>query len=72
MAGDTSHLLTKDTLFKRPLSRMEAKSAETDRTARAILSQEKAAVDAKTERLRIARLKREQETQAKARAVPRA
>ena len=40
--------LTEDTLFKKPLSRMEAKSAITDKTAKAILKHEKAAVDAKT------------------------
>ena len=34
--------LTKDTLFKKPLSRMEAKNAITDKTAKAILQHEKA------------------------------
>ncbi|WP_247997461.1 hypothetical protein [Brucella tritici] len=48
--------LTEDTLFKKPLSRMEAKSAITDKTAKAILKHEKAVVDAKTERLKAARL----------------
>ncbi|KXO74930.1 hypothetical protein [Brucella anthropi] len=51
--------LTEDTLFKKPLSRMEAKSAITDKTAKAILKHEKAAVDAKTERLKAARLERD-------------
>lgn len=54
---------TKDTLFKIPQSRMEAKSAITDKTAKAILKIEKAAVDAKTERLRAARLERNNDNQ---------
>lgn len=53
-------MLTKDTLFKPNLSRMEAKTAATDKTAKAILTQEKTAVDAKTERLRAARIARDQ------------
>ncbi len=53
-------MLTKDTLFKPNLSRMEAKTAATDKTAKAILNQEKTAVDAKTERLRAARIARDQ------------
>ncbi|KAB2671383.1 hypothetical protein F9K85_21995 [Brucella tritici] len=52
--------LTKDTLFKPDLSRMEAKKAATDKTAKAILIQEKTVVDAKTERLRAARIARDQ------------
>lgn len=55
--------LNRDTLFKKPLSRMEAKSAITDKTAKAILETEKAAVDAKTQRLRAARLERKQTQQ---------
>ena len=51
--------LTKETLFKQPLSRMETKNAVTDKTAKTILEREKAAVNAKTERLRAARLERE-------------
>ncbi|WP_139976719.1 MULTISPECIES: hypothetical protein [Brucella/Ochrobactrum group] len=60
MLEPKSSALTKDTLFKKPLSRMEAKSAITDKTAKAILQTEKAAVDAKTERLRAARLEQNQ------------
>ncbi|MCR8490960.1 hypothetical protein ABDF71_22995 [Ochrobactrum sp. WV_118_8] len=52
--------LTKDTLFKKPLSRTEAKNAITDNAAKAILETEKAAIDAKTERLRAARLEHNQ------------
>ncbi|MFQ0813718.1 hypothetical protein AVM02_00240 [Brucella anthropi] len=52
--------LNRDTLFKKPMSRMETKSAITDKTAKAILETEKAAVDAKTQRLRAARLERRQ------------
>ncbi len=52
-------ILTKDTLFKPNLSRMEAKKATTDHTAKAILFQEKTAIDAKTERLRAARIARD-------------
>ncbi|MBB4092363.1 hypothetical protein HGG72_19175 [Ochrobactrum pecoris] len=59
MLEEKSAGLTKDTLFKKPLSRMEAKSAVTDQTARAILQHEKAVVDAKTERLKAARLERD-------------
>lgn len=53
-------MLTKDTLFKPNLSRMEAKTAATDKTAKAILIQEKTVVDAKTERLRAARIAHDQ------------
>ncbi|WP_343312661.1 hypothetical protein AAIB41_07370 [Brucella sp. BE17] len=53
-------ILTKDTLFKPNLSRMEAKKAATDKTAKAILIQEKTAIDAKTERLKAARIARDQ------------
>jgi len=60
MLEEKSTELTKDTLFKRPLSRMEAKNAITDKTAKAILETEKAAVVAKTERLRAARLEHNQ------------
>jgi len=48
---------TKETLFKQPRTRMETKNAVTDKTAKGIL--ERAAVDAKTVRLRAARLERE-------------
>lgn len=51
---------TKDSIFKPNLSRMEAQKAATDRSAKAILSAEKSAVDAKTLRLRAARLARDQ------------
>lgn len=50
--------LNKDNLFKKPLTRMESKHAETDRVAREILDSEKAAAAAKTKRLRAARLER--------------
>ncbi|NKC05056.1 hypothetical protein [Brucella haematophila] len=50
---------TKETLFKQPLTRMETKNATTDKTAKAILEKERAAIDAKTERLRAARLERD-------------
>lgn len=52
-------ILTKDTLFKPNLSRMEAQKAATDKTAKAILNQEKMVIDAKTERLRAARIARD-------------
>jgi hypothetical protein len=39
--------------------RIEAKNAITDRIAKAILTNEKAVVDAKTERLQAAQLKRD-------------
>jgi len=55
--------LTKDTLFKRPLTRMEARNATTDEAAKTILQREKAEADAKTQRLRAARLAREQNEQ---------
>lgn len=48
--------LNKDNLFKKPLSRMESKHAETDRVAKEILDSEKSAAAAKTKRLRAARL----------------
>jgi len=52
--------LNKDTLFKPNLSRMEAQKAATDKTAKAILSQEKSVKDAKTQRLKAARIARDQ------------
>jgi hypothetical protein len=52
--------LNKDTLFKPNLSRMEAQKAATDKTAKAILSQEKTVKDAKTQRLKAARIARDQ------------
>ncbi len=51
--------LTKDTLFKPALSRMEAQKAATDKTAKAILKQEKSVTDAKTQRLKAARIARD-------------
>ncbi|MBV2143355.1 hypothetical protein KUG47_07575 [Falsochrobactrum sp. TDYN1] len=51
--------LNKDSLFKKPLSRTETKNAETDRVAKAILLNEKAAADAKTKRLKAARLEQQ-------------
>ncbi|MBC2885680.1 hypothetical protein H7Q97_09695 [Ochrobactrum sp. CM-21-5] len=60
MSEQKSAVPTKDTLFKKPLSRMEAKNAVTDTAAKSIIQRERAAVDAKTERLRAARLAREQ------------
>ena len=53
---------TKDTLFKPTLSRMEVQKAATDRSAKAILSQEKSSTDEKTLRLRAARIARDQKT----------
>lgn len=58
----TDQKFTKETLFKPSLSRGEIQKAVTDRTAKAILSQEKLAMDAKTERLRAARLAQHQKT----------
>ncbi|WP_167377069.1 hypothetical protein [Brucella pituitosa] len=52
--------LTKDTLFK-PL-RMEAQKSATDKTAKAISSREKTVTDAKTLRLKTARIARDQNT----------
>ncbi len=49
---------TKETIFKQPRTRMETKNAVTDKTAKGILENERAAVDAKTARLRAARLER--------------
>lgn len=59
--------LTKETLFKQPLTRMETKNAVTDKTAKGILDNERAAVDAKTERLRAARLERDHSKLSKSR-----
>lgn len=50
----------KDTIFKPILSRMEAQKAATDKSAKAILNQEKSAKDAKTLRLRAARIARDE------------
>ncbi|HWT61889.1 MAG TPA: hypothetical protein VN150_04800 [Ochrobactrum sp.] len=60
MSDNEKEHLTKDTLFKSNPSRMEAKNATTDKAARAILQSERDAVDAKTARLRAARLSRDQ------------
>ncbi|APX69454.1 hypothetical protein IB024_09860 [Brucella sp. 6810] len=60
MYQDKESGFNKVTLFKPNLSRMEAKSAVTDKTAKAILDTERAAVEAKTERLRAARLASEE------------
>jgi len=51
---------TKDTLFKPTLSRTEVQKAATDRSAKAILSQEKSLKDEKVLRLRAARIARDQ------------
>jgi len=60
MSDVNKEALTKDTLFKPNPSRMEAKTATTDKAAKAILQSERDGVDAKTARLRAARLKQEQ------------
>ncbi|MEN3602314.1 hypothetical protein ABC473_11615 [Brucella abortus] len=60
MYQDKESGFNKVTLFKPNLSRMEAKSAVTYKTAKAILDTERAAVEAKTERLRAARLASEE------------
>lgn len=52
--------LTKDTLFKPNPSRMEARNAVTDKTAKAILQKEHDDMETKTQRLRAARLNRDQ------------
>lgn len=54
--------LTKDTLFKPLLSRMEAQKSASDKTAKAISSREKTVTDAKTLRLKTARIARDQKT----------
>ncbi|GAA5628221.1 hypothetical protein Brsp05_03517 [Brucella sp. NBRC 12953] len=54
--------LTKDTLFKPLLSRMEAQKSASDKTAKAISSREKTVTDAKTLRLKTARIARDQNT----------
>ena len=48
-----------NSVFKPTLSRMESKNDATTRAARGIVDTETAAMDAKTERLRAARLARE-------------
>lgn len=60
MSDNEKENLTKDTLFKSNPSRMETKNATTDKAAKAILQSERDAVDAKTARLRAARLNRDQ------------
>jgi hypothetical protein len=50
---------TTNALFKPVLSRMEAQKAATDKTAKAIMVQEKSVLDAKTQRLRVARIARD-------------
>lgn len=60
MSDNEKENLTKDTLFKSNPSRMETKNATTDKAAKAILQSERDAVDAKTARLRAARLSRDQ------------
>ncbi|WP_167377078.1 hypothetical protein [Brucella pituitosa] len=52
----------KNTLFKPVLSRMEAQKAATDKTAKAILIQERNVIDAKTQRLKAARIARDQKS----------
>ncbi|MEJ5021183.1 hypothetical protein WH297_15795 [Ochrobactrum vermis] len=51
--------LTKDTLFKLSRPNRDVKSAITDKTVKGILHTEKTSVDAKTERLKAARLERD-------------
>ncbi|MBB4095286.1 hypothetical protein HGG72_16840 [Ochrobactrum pecoris] len=51
--------LTEDTLSKISRPHRDAKSAITDKTVKRILHTEKVAVDAKTERLKAARLERD-------------
>ena len=58
--------LTKDNLFKPPLSRMEAKNKTTDEISRAITQDESVQRHRKTERLKALRL--EKEAQEKERA----
>lgn len=50
---------TTNALFKPVLSRMEAQKAATDKTAKAIMDQKKSVLDAKTQRLRAARIARD-------------
>ncbi len=52
--------LTRDTLFKPNRSKAETKADITDRTARGIMDSEAAKREAKTERLRAARLAAEE------------
>lgn len=61
MSDNGNENLTKDTLFKPNHSRMEAKNATTDKAAKAIMKTERDAVDAKTARLRAARLDHKQD-----------
>ncbi|PWL18571.1 hypothetical protein DKP76_05635 [Falsochrobactrum shanghaiense] len=51
--------LNKNASFNKPPTRTESKSAQTDRIARAILLGERKAIDAKTRRLREARLEQQ-------------
>ena len=60
MSDNDNENLTKDTLFKPNPSRIDAKNATTDKAAKAIMKTERDAVDAKTARLRAARLERDQ------------
>nr|WP_318580348.1 hypothetical protein [Ochrobactrum sp. AN78] len=50
---------TKDTLFKPLTMRPEMLKSRTDRTAKAIVNEEKTAVSVKTDRLRAARVARD-------------
>lgn len=54
--------ITKDTLFKPSRSRAETKAEITDNAARAIIDAEAAAREAKSAKLRAARLAREADT----------
>lgn len=60
--------VTKESLFKPKLTAGETKSEAIDRAARSIIDQQIAARDAKTARLRLARLAREAEERARASA----
>jgi len=64
--------LTKDNLFQPPPSKFEAKSDATTRVAKAMIEQEAASREAKTARLREARLAMEASQPEPAPAKPRA
>nr|WP_269214122.1 hypothetical protein [Brucella pseudogrignonensis] len=55
---------TTNALFKPVLSRIKAQKAATDKTAKAIMVQEKSVLDAKTQRLRAARIAQSQNLRA--------
>lgn len=66
MAGD----MTKDNLFKTPRSRAEMKAEATNTEARRIIDTEAASREAKTARLRKARLEKEAQEREEAAAAP--